>query len=250
MSIPELLWHSPPEQLALADDEVHVWLAPLDLPDSHLYILAQALADDERRRAQAFRFQKDRIHFIVDRFILRALLGLYLTKEPGMLRFCYNEYGKPALTSEAGDSISFNVAHSHGMAMYAITRKRDIGIDLEYISRDIESEQVALHFFSPYEVSMLRLVPPERQYEAFFNCWTRKEAYIKARGMGLSLSLSSFDVSLTPGTPAALLNIREEDQNISDWSLVDMSFNADYAAALAVKGPPFRLQCWRWVSWT
>ncbi len=248
MGIPEALWYSPPEQLALGDDEVHVWLATLDLPASHIYTLEQTLTDDEKKRVQEYRFQKDRTHFIAARGILRAILGRYLTKASGMFRFHYNEYGKPFLAEETNNSLSFNLAHSHGMAMYAIARKWDVGIDLEYISKDIACEQIAAHFFSPYEIGMLRAVPPERQYEAFFNCWTRKEAYIKARGMGLSLSLSDFDVSLIPGTPAALLNIREGNQHVSDWSLLDMSFNTDYAAALAVKGPPFRLQCWQWVD--
>jgi len=248
MAIPESFWYVPSEHVVLSDNEVHVWRAMLDLPLSHMHILEQTLADNERTRAQQFRFQKDRIHFIVARGILRTILGRYLAQEPAVLRFSYNKYGRPDLVGEADSGLSFNVTHSHGMAMYAVTRKREIGIDLEYISMNIDCEQIAQHFFSPYEVNMLRAVPLQRQHEAFFYCWTRKEAYIKARGMGLSLSLSDFDVSLTPGTPAALLNIREEGQNVSEWSLLDLSFDADYAAALAVKGPPFRLQCWHWME--
>ena len=106
--------------------------------------------------------------------------------------------------------------------------------------------QIAERFFSPYEVDMLRAVPPQMQDKAFFNCWTRKEAYIKARGMGLSLDLNLFDVSLTPGVPAAILNIREEEQDIACWSLYALPIDPGYAAALAVKGHPGLIECWQW----
>jgi 4'-phosphopantetheinyl transferase len=144
-----------------------------------------------------------------------------------------------------GESLSFNVTHTQGMALYAVTRNHAIGVDLEYIQRQMEWEEVAERFFSPYEVSMLRAVPPHTRHIAFFNCWTRKEAYIKARGMGLSLALDQFDVSLIPGEPAALLNIREEGQDISNWSLYDLYPGNDYIAALAVEGHISSLKCWQ-----
>jgi 4'-phosphopantetheinyl transferase len=105
---------------------------------------------------------------------------------------------------------------------------------------------MAERFFSPAEVRMLRAVPAEQQQEAFLNCWTRKEAYIKARGLGLSLDLSLFDVSLIPGAPAALLATREEGQDSSDWSLYALTPGPGYIAALAVKGHPASITCWQW----
>src|SRR5579864_7065790 len=211
MTTPIFQWCLPPERLVLGDEEVHVWRAILDLPTSQVQMLERVLAADERIRAEQFHFQKDRIHFIVARGRLRTILGRYLMREPHGLRFHYSHYGKPMLVEEVdSDTMCFNVTHSRGMALYAIGRKREIGIDLEYINTRVEYEQIAERFFSPHEVHMLHSLPQEMRREAFFSCWTRKEAYIKARGLGLSLALDQFDVSLAPGVPAAMLDIREE----------------------------------------
>jgi 4'-phosphopantetheinyl transferase len=241
-------WKFPPEQLVLDNDEVHVWRAALDVSISRVQALAQTLAPDEQERASKFHFQKDRAHYIVARGLLRAILGrYYLSREPPALQFCYNTYGKPALAGkDAGNPLFFNTSHSHGMALYALARIPNIGVDIEHINRSIECEQIAGRFFSPFEVNMLRAVPQQMQQEAFFNCWTRKEAYIKARGMGLSLDLNLFDVSLAPEEPAAILNIREEDQDISRWSLYALSPGSGFKAALAVEGHPDLIKCWQW----
>jgi 4'-phosphopantetheinyl transferase len=187
------------------------------------------------------------MHFIVAHGLLRAILGRYLSRESHTLQFCYSQYGKPSLDREFGsDALSFNMTHSHGMALYAITRCRDIGIDLEYIDTNVACDQIAERFFSAHEVNMLREVPKQIQHEAFFCCWTRKEAYLKARGAGLSLALSQFDVSVIPGGPVALLSTREEDQDIARWSLHDLSPDYGHVAALAVEGHSCRLKCWQW----
>jgi 4'-phosphopantetheinyl transferase len=270
MFTPMSSWATSPEILLLSEGEVHVWRAWLDLPQPGIQALEQTLSDDERVRAQRFRFVKDRTHFIAARGLLRAILGRYLSREPQTLSFSYNAYGKPALAEmpegvgtnpscqrrlvaatasqsgrTKGEGLSFNATHAQGMALYAITCNRAIGVDLEYIQRQVEWEAVAERFFSPYEVSMLRAVPSHTRHIAFFNCWTRKEAYIKARGMGLSLALDQFDVSLIPGEPAALLNIREEGQDISNWSLYDLYPGNDYIAALALEGHASSLKCWQ-----
>ncbi len=247
MDIPKSLWDIPPAHSILNSDEVHVWRASLDTPQSHVRSLEQTLSADERRRAERFRFQKDSAHFIVTRGILRAILARYLARDPQSLQFHYNQYGKPSLVAEPGsDALSFNVTHSRAMALYAITHNQNIGIDLEYINTEIEYEQIAERFFSPKEVSMFRAVPQHMQAKAFFNCWTRKEAYVKARGIGLSLDLNKFDVSVTPGEPAAILSIREENQNVANWSLHDLYPDLAYAAALAVERRASKLICWQW----
>jgi 4'-phosphopantetheinyl transferase len=247
MSSSESLWCAPPEFLVLGYDEVHVWRAMLDPPVSYVQMLEQTLAADERTRAEQFHFPKDRTHFIVARGLLRAILGRYLDRNPRTLRFCYNQFGKPTLARQSGsDGVFFNVTHSHGMALYALTHSRDIGIDLEYIDPEVAWEPIAERFFSPYEVSMLRALSTEMQHEAFFRCWTRKEAYLKARGIGLSLALNQFDVSVTPEAPAAILRTREEGQDISCWSLHDLFLGSGYVAALAVEGHHSRLTCWQW----
>src|SRR5947199_10750328 len=130
MHAPESQWNSPPESLLLDRDEVHVWRATLDLPISRLQALEQILAADERTRANKFHFPEDRMHFIVARGVLRAILGRYLSRDPRTLQFCYNQYGKPTLAGEASSgSLFFNVSHSHGMALYAISYIQTIGID-------------------------------------------------------------------------------------------------------------------------
>ncbi len=247
MCVLESLWCFPPESLVLGCDEVHVWRATLGIQASCVQALEQTLAADERTRAEQFHFPEDRTHFIVARGLLRAILGRYLARDAHTLQFCYSLYGKPVLARESGgDTLCFNLTHSHGMALYAITRSRDIGIDLENISTHMAYEQIAERFFSPYEVSMLRSIPIQIRQESFFCCWTRKEAYLKARGIGLSSALSQFDVSLTPGAPAALLRTREEDQDISCWSLYNLSPGSGYVAALALRGQFHRIKCWQW----
>jgi 4'-phosphopantetheinyl transferase len=240
-------WRSPPESLILSAGEAHVWRARLDLPASRIQAFEQTLAAGERARASRFRLPEDRARFVAARGTLRAMLGRYLSREPHTLQFIYNEYGKPAIACTSGsDLLAFNLAHSHNMALYAVTRSGEIGIDIEQVQPGIAYEHLAGRFFSPSEASMLRAVPARQQQEIFFRCWTRKEAYIKARGMGLSLSLSQFDVSVTPGEPAALLEIREEGQDASRWSLYDLAPGPGYAAALAVKGHLASLICWQW----
>lgn len=237
MITPVSPWTSPPEILLLAEGEVHVWRASLDLPQHRIQALERILANDELTRAARFRFARDHIHFIAARGLLRTILARYLLREPHTLTFSYNAYGKPCLAQMPQNyELSFNLTHAHGMALYAITRNCAVGVDVEYIQRQMEWESVAERFFSPYEVRMLKAVSPDMRHVAFFNCWTRKEAYIKARGMGLSLELDSFDVTLAPGEPAALLNIREEGQHISNWSLYDLYPGEAYIAALAVEG--------------
>jgi len=247
MDVPAPGWRFPPDRLILSCDEVHVWRTTPGRPTVCVESLEQTLTADERKRAEQFRFSKDRMHFIVTRGLLRAILGRYLATDPRTLQFCYSPYGKPGLTGDDGNNgLFFNVTHSHGMALFAVTRNREVGVDLEYIDAHVACEQIAERFFSPYEVGMLRGVPQQMRSGAFFCCWARKEAYLKARGVGLSFGLSQFDVSVTPGTPAALLNTREENQDISCWSLYDLSPGSGYVAALAAKGHPERLQCWQW----
>jgi 4'-phosphopantetheinyl transferase len=247
MSAPESPWCFPREFLVLGYNEVHVWRATLDLPVPCVQSLGQTLAADERTRAKQFHFPKDRMHFIVARGILRAILGCYLAQDPRTLQFCYSEYGKPLLDWKPGrDALSFNVTHSGGIALFAITRNRDVGVDLEYARMDVAWEQIAERFFSPGEVDVLRTAPLGMQQEAFFCCWTRKEAYLKARGIGLSLALNGFDVSVTPGAPAELLSTREENQDIARWSLFDLFPGPGYIAALAVEGHPSHIKCLQW----
>lgn len=230
-------WRLPPETLILGSDEVHIWRATLDQPISQIESFRHTLAADEQARAERFYFQRDRERFIVARGVLRALLGFYLLSAPECLSFCYSSQGKPALAGESGgDTVRFNLSHSHGVALYAVTRGREVGIDFERIRFDLEVEQIAERFFSRREIATLRTLPIDLRTYAFFLCWTRKEAYIKARGEGLSLPLDQFDVSLVPGEPAALLSTHPDPHEALRWSLQELSPTPGYVAALAVEG--------------
>jgi 4'-phosphopantetheinyl transferase len=166
---------------------------------------------------------------------------------PDQLRFDYSNHGKPKLAKTFGQGrLSFNLSHSGGLALYSVTLGREIGIDLERVWEDLEYEQIAERFFSPREGTMLRRLPARQRPEAFFNCWTRKEAYLKARGEGLSLPLNQFDVSMAPGEPAALLNVWDDPQEATRWTLQELIPAPGYVGALAVEGHAWRLTRWRW----
>ena len=236
----------PPE---LRSDEVQVWCAALDLEASRVQELLATLAIDEQARAKRFRFQKDRDHFIVARGLLRAILAPYLGAEPTQLRFCYGPHGKPALARESNRNVlRFNLSHSHGIALYAVTWGREIGIDVECIRTDVEMERIAERFFSPREVAMLRALPEDLRPEAFYNCWTRKEAFVKARGDGLALPLDQFDVSLAPGEAVALLDVHGDFQEAFRWSLQELNPEPGYRAALAVEGYDWQLKFCHWME--
>lgn len=238
-------WGPPPKILILGSDEVHVWCAALNLKASQVQRLHQTLSGDEQARAKRFYFQKDREHFIVARGQLRAILGRYLKTQPSQLRFCYSPHGKPALAHRSGSNgLRFNVSHSHGLALYAITYSGELGVDVEFIRPKLADEQIAEHFFSPREVTSLRALPKNLQQEAFFNCWTRKEAYIKGRGEGLNICLDQFEMSLAPGNPAAMIS-NVDPQEVSRWSILELAPGPSYAAALAVEGHGWRLECWQ-----
>jgi 4'-phosphopantetheinyl transferase len=227
-------------RLKLAPAEVHLWQAKLD--DRLADDLKRFLSADEISRADRFHFAKDRNHFIAARGLLRTLLSAYIGINSDELRFSYAEKGKPSLKETQQSAINFNLAHSHGMAIYAFAHDREVGVDLEYIREDLAGEKIAERFFSPREIEMLKSVPAELRKEAFFNCWTRKEAYIKARGEGLSMPLDEFDVSLGPGEPPALLLNHKEPAEVTRWTMRSIPVPSGYVAALVVEGHDWRLK--------
>jgi 4'-phosphopantetheinyl transferase len=240
-----------PSHPTLADDYVHVWQARLNQHESDATPFLRILSPDERARAERFHFQKDRVRFILARGILRTLLARYLDSDPARFRFDYNAYGKPKLTgdiSASARSLRFNLSHAHELALYAFTLRREVGIDVEFIREDFAGEGIAERFFSEREIASLRALSQSQHVEGFFNCWTRKEAYIKARGEGLSLPLDRFDVSLAPGESAALLCVRDETEELQRWRLQALTPEAGYAAALAVEGFDWQLRCWQWTG--
>ena len=239
-------WYLPPERLTLdRNDEVHVWRSLLDLPGEYVDRLAEILADDERARADRFHFDKDRAHFIVAHGVLRSILSRYLIdRAPRELRFTSNAYGKPALDrATANLDLFFSLSHSRDLALVAVTRGREIGIDVEYVRPDLVEERLAERVFSPNELAALRQLSVSSQVEAFFAGWTRKEAYVKGRGEGLSLPLRRFEV-LAPVASTAC--VRLSGAGLDQWSLRQICPGEGYAAAVAVAGTIGRLSFWQW----
>lgn len=238
-------WERGPARPALARGEVHVWRARLDAPDRAARALRELLAPEERARADRFRFEKDRLHFTAARGLLRTLAGRYLGLAPAALNFSYNAYGKPSLDAHS-DELRFNVSHSKGLAVYAFARGREVGVDVEFLNDAVACEGIAARFFAPAEAAVLGALPPGERTRAFFNCWTRKEAYIKAHGEGLSLALDGFEVSLAPGEPCALVSTRHDPAQAACWSLRELEPAPGYVGAVAAEGHGWRLRCWRW----
>jgi 4'-phosphopantetheinyl transferase len=236
------LWKIGQSELTLAEYDIHIWRADLDLPMAGSQKLHQSLSADEKVRAERFQFEKDRRRFIVGRGILRTMLGCYLNVEPSRVQFCYGRNGKPAVADTFGKgNILFNMSNSEAIALYAFVRDHEIGVDIERI-RDIpEMDQIAERFFTARENVVFQSLPESKRREVFFNCWTRKEAFIKAKVEGLGLSLDQFEVSLAPGERAALLSTNGDSQEASRWSLRELDAGPGFAAALAVDGENVKL---------
>ena len=197
---------------------------------------------EERERASRFHFEKHRRRFIVGRGVLRLLLGRYLRIAPEEVRFAYGPYGKPSLGGEhGGNRLRFNASHSHELAVYGFVHEQEIGVDVEYVKDDFQSEEIAVRFFSAQEVQTLTALPKYERHAAFFRCWTRKEAYIKAIGSGLSHPLDQFDVTLTADEPAALVRDAQDAEAAGRWEMFNLEFTERYAGALIVEGREHRL---------
>jgi 4'-phosphopantetheinyl transferase len=232
--------------LALPPDEVQLWRIDLEAIRGGESRWQELLSPDESTRASRFHFSTDRQYFVAARALLRIILAGYLVADPRGLEFSYSKKEKPSLAVESTDSdVTFNVSHSGGIALFAFARQREIGVDVERVRSDFDVEAIARRFFSAHEQKQLTTVPPEEKPEAFFRCWTRKEAYIKATGDGLSLPLSQFDVSLAAGDQNALLAARPDDSETRRWLLREVPAGAGYVGALCVRG-----QDWKLIDWS
>jgi 4'-phosphopantetheinyl transferase len=241
----DAFWLSPPAQLALAPDEVHVWRASLALSEPEVAALLPLLSADEQQRANAYCRSELRAAFVAARGRLRLLLGRYLRVAPANVQLVYNVHGRPELPAATeGQRLNFNLSHSGSVVLYAFAWQRQVGVDVERPGRRLEFEALASRFFSARETEALRALPESARRAAFFRCWTRKEAFIKATGRGLSYGLSRFDVSVGPDEPARLLRAAWDDPR--GWSLCDLPAGPDYAAAIAVEGSDWTLHAWQW----
>jgi len=241
-------WPPPPTHVKLEGGQVHVWCASLELQPKTLSRLAELLAKDEQERANRFVFERDRQHFIAARARLRLILSRYLTVAPRSLRFRYGPQGKPELAGGNGGALYFNLSHSHGLALVAVTQVCPIGVDLEWVRAIDDMDSIARRFFSKVEYQAYSALPLSQKSSGFFNCWTRKEAYIKAIGQGLSCPLADFDVSLTPGKSAKLLSIKGDHQSAELWSMTALTPAAGYVGAIAVEDQTPPISYWQWVD--
>lgn len=235
------IWTEPPSSPSLETGTVHVWRIALSQEDDRLERFRSTLDLRELERAGRFHFDKHRRHFIVARGFLRSVVASYLGVQPRALQFEYGAYGKPALTS--GHALRFNLSHSNEVALLAVAIDAELGVDVEHIRPDFAGEDIARRYFSRAEVDVFNTLPPEERVAAFFRCWTRKEAYIKAIGKGFSQALDAFDVTLAPGVAPALL--RAEDDEVSRWWMSDVEVGEGYAGALIVERPVAQVSFFR-----
>jgi 4'-phosphopantetheinyl transferase len=233
-------WLPAPETLILAPTELHLWRARRDEGSEPLQRCQELLSPDEKERARRFAIDGARRDFIVSRGILRELLAGYLNTRPSDIVLSYGIHGKPYVSlGETECDVHFNVSHSKGFAVFAFCLHAEVGVDVEWIRAEFPGREIAERFFSGREVAALGKLAPERSSAAFFTCWTRKEAYVKARGGGLQIPLRSFSVGLEENEEQQLV-----DEAGKEWSVYPVEPDAGFAAAVAVEGKDWRLKCW------
>jgi 4'-phosphopantetheinyl transferase len=238
-------WRSPPQELNLDAESVHVWLASLPDFRSRLQDIAATLSADELDRARRFRFELHRDRYQLTRGLLRILLGKYLKQAGHEIEFVYGLHGKPALkVTNAEPRLHFNTSHSGDVAVFAVTHLGPVGVDIEQLRPATMREEIARKYFAPAEVQELLALPQEQRGRGFFNCWTRKEAFLKARGDGVFGGLSTFQVSLS-SRDARLVAINGDVSQAARWTVSELPEVPEYAGAVAVEFPNARLAFWK-----
>jgi 4'-phosphopantetheinyl transferase len=229
--------HGPDKSMAglfgVSGRNIHVWSLPIDEEDTVVAPFEKLLRADEIERADAFRLDRLRHSFVLVRGVLRILLANYLRVSPAGIQLVYGAKGKPALSAPA--NVRFNVSHSGGLAVFAFAQGCELGIDVERIREVPDMQSIARHSFCPEEAVELMSLDANERERAFFLCWTRKEAYLKAVGDGLSAPLDSFRVTLQPGHAARFIHINHDMGAAEAWTLDDLRLAPDYAAGLAYR---------------
>jgi 4'-phosphopantetheinyl transferase len=234
-------------QLRLSKNQVDIWRIDLAGTPEEIQRCRGLLSSEELLRANRFHLNKHRRRFIVARAAMRQVLSRYLSVAPQDLVFSYSDKGKPEFPDKSQEAeIKFNLSHSCDLALFAVTETHRVGVDIESVNRELAIEEIAERFFSAGEVNTLRATLPGERAEAFFSCWTRKEAYIKAVGHGLSAPLDSFEEAFGRGVPAALLHVRTDPTEARRWSIYDIHVAEGYKAALAVEGNGHKLWLLPW----
>jgi 4'-phosphopantetheinyl transferase len=220
---------------------VHLWAWALERISFDLAAEARLLSAGELDRMGRFRFEADRVRFALSHANLRRILSAYLGCSPGDLFFSTNPYGKPYLRDKSATQLTFNLSHTSNIGILAVTSGAEIGVDIETI-RPIERDVAEAHF-SSRELADLNSLTGALWFEGFYNCWTRKEAILKAEGLGLNLPLAAFDVSLLPGAPPQLLGALPSAQLTQDWKLIHLEPAPASVGALAISSNPSEVSC-------
>ena len=248
MASVEIPWTKSSSGITPTNDEAHVWCVNLDLPPSATSELFKILTPDEQQRADQYKFERGRTRFITARSMLRRLLGNALQQDPSALTFRYTERGKPELTVAGEGQLRFNVSHSDALALIALTRSHAVGVDLERIRPVTYVREIADRFFTDRESAALALLPEAEQTTAFFNLWTRKEAWLKATGDGIAEALKRVEVSFLPAEPACILDIAGSPKGATEWTLMDLKPAEGFTGALAVQAKDLNVLCRQWVE--
>lgn len=223
---------------AIAKDEVHVWYLFSDSVGEGAWLDAcrSMMSAAERQRHERFAFDRHRRRFLISRGLLRTVLSRYADVEPAALQFVENEHGRPELARASILSpVRFNFSHTDGLLACAVALDREVGIDVEYLERHTADADVARRYFSPQEVADLQALPPSERRHAFFDYWTLKEAYVKARGMGLSIPLDQFTIHLAPDRPVTISFGPGLTDDPSSWQFARFRPGPAYRMALAVR---------------
>jgi 4'-phosphopantetheinyl transferase len=226
-------WPQPPAQLPALQDHIHVWAVRLDAATVDLDRPGALISLDERERAERFKFERDRRRYLVAHVALHEILQRYLPIVSAGLSFDIGANGKPSLPQALAPSgVRFNISHSNEMALLAVCHKREVGVDIEYVKEDFEFQEVAERFFTAKEVAALRGLPASLQRQSFFKCWTSKEAFLKAKGTGLSGALDEVEIAIGGDEQVRIT------ANVPGWSLAELDSIDGYEAALVVVGAP------------
>lgn len=240
-------WQTSPDNPGISRRHVDVWLTSTELGEEEVRACRTWLTPGEVARAEKFKVESKFREYIITRGLLRRVLSGMTGLDIAGVEFDYGEHGKPSLVNKVnGEGIAFNVSHSHGVALVALTLGSRLGVDLEKIRSKVEWRALAEEYFSAAECRALNDCPRDERLKAFFTCWTRKEAFVKALGAGISYGLKEFDVSIDPGEDRALLAVRAEDEDAARWLIKNIPLpGGEHVAALAVDRPACRFRFWR-----
>lgn len=230
--------------LRVAARSVDVWAFNLRASAACLAHCSQTLCPIEAARAARFVHAVSRDDFVVAHGVLRHLLARYTGAQPGDLKFSVDPNGKPALDAPAGDGclVSFNLTHSHGRALIAVSDGRAVGIDLEKIKADVKAVPIARRYFARAELAAVEAAPVPLQPDTFFRYWVAKEALLKGQGIGLRFPIDEFEVQFDERALSARIGISKPSRLSSDWTVKMLPVESGWAGALAVRGTDWSLR--------